>query len=215
MAKIDIEQLICHILQCNGADTIKEDGSVGIETADLLNALHAQGLYYRNGKLKEAECPFKNGDVLVDKNHGESVCIFRKILVDDDGDCFSAYCGTQVGSGRFCTSDDEEVWADIDEMELASDEQRKYLFGKMKENGYGFDFRQNKLLHVPKAIMQKDESVAIEIGGERHILTDIKGTDVCESCFVCSLTNICDRFKNALCDTISGHDGNHIFQKEE
>ena len=63
--------------------------------------------------------------------------------------------------------------------------------------------------------MQKDESVAIEIGGERHILTDIKGSDICESCFVCSLTNVCDRFKNALCDTISGHDGNHIFQKED
>ena len=148
MEKIDLERLICHILQCNDTG----DGeSANVETADLLNALHSQGLYWRDGKLKEVKCPFKDGDVLADKNHPESVCIFRKATYDDGNDFMAAYCGTGVGTGRFCTSDDEdEVWGNLDEMVLATDSQREMLFAEMKENGYGFDFRLNKLLRVPK-----------------------------------------------------------------
>ena len=55
MAKIDLERLIADILQMNGADRIKTDGSKELETADLMNALHSQGLDYKQGEIVDME----------------------------------------------------------------------------------------------------------------------------------------------------------------
>ena len=57
--------------------------------------------------------------------------------------------------------------------------------------------------------------VEIIIDGERHCFIDIKDSDINESCAVCSLDKVCDRFKEALCNAIAGRDGGHLFQKEE
>ena len=149
-AEINIEKLICHILQCCGADDIKKDGSVCIETADILNALHAQGLEYKDGKIQEFDvpCQFKKGDILADRNHDESVCIFRRALKDDDGLYVSAYCGTFVGNGQFTTSDEEEVWGDVEEMVPATAVQRDMLFYEMKKSGYVWDSEKLKLVKL-------------------------------------------------------------------
>ena len=55
MAKIDLERLIADILQMSGADRIKADGGRELETADLMNALHSQGLDFKQGEIVDME----------------------------------------------------------------------------------------------------------------------------------------------------------------
>ena len=54
------------------------------------------------------------------------------------------------------------------------------------------------------------DGVVVEIGGERHILEPVEGTGRNGSCTQCSLDEVCNRFKNALCNALAGYDDDHI-----
>jgi len=59
------------------------------------------------------------------------------------------------------------------------------------------------------------DGVVVEIDGERHVLEAVKGTGRNGSCTQCSLDEVCDRFKNALCNGLAGYDDDHIFVRQE
>ena len=59
------------------------------------------------------------------------------------------------------------------------------------------------------------DGVVVEIDGERHVLEAVKGTGRNGSCSQCSLDEVCDRFKNALCNGLAGYDDDHIFVRQE
>ena len=59
-----------------------------------------------------------------------------------------ALCGTFVGNGQFTTSDEEEVWGDVEEMVPATAVQRDMLFYEMKKSGYVWDSEKLKLVKL-------------------------------------------------------------------
>jgi len=74
---------------------------------------------------------------------------------------------------------------------------------------------------VPTPVMRRmappksRSGIAIEIGNERHELEPVEGTGRNGSCAQCSLDEVCNRFKNALCNGLAGYDDDHIFVKQE
>ena len=150
MTKIDLERLVVSLMNHPSEDDSQHKRELKkFLRSQLHEALREQGLRIKDGEIISIECPFKTGDVLADPLHPESICIFRRPLYDDCGQHAAVFCGTQVG-GSFCTADEDEIWCDIIELKPATPEQREELFDKMKENGYGFDFRLMKMLNVPK-----------------------------------------------------------------
>ena len=150
MATIDLERLVVSLMNHPSEDDSHHKRELKkFLRSQLHEALREQGLRIKDGKIISIECPFKTGDVLADPMHPESICIFRRPLYDDCGQHAAVFCGTQVG-GSFCTADEDEIWCDVIELKPATPEQREELFDKMKENGYGFDFRLMKMLNVPK-----------------------------------------------------------------
>ena len=150
MATIDLERLVVSLMNHPSEDDSQHKRELKkFLRSQLHEALREQGLRIKDGEIISIECPFKTGDVLADPLHTESICIFRRPLYDDCGQHAAVFCGTQVG-GSFCTADEDEIWCDISELKPATPEQREELFEKMKENGYGFDFRLMKMLNVPK-----------------------------------------------------------------
>lgn len=93
----------------------------------------------------------------------------------------------------------------IDPFFPATEEQKELLFNKIRENGFEYDSKKNRYIkkRVPK-------EYAIIIDGVRHNLVKPK----IEDCKKCSLDKFCDKFKEALCDSLVGSHTGMIFEKE-
>jgi hypothetical protein len=72
--------------------------------------------------------PFKDGDILVGKNH--QPFIFEKL---NDGDGCYSYCGISCGSEFRLASTD---WTFANSLRFATEEEKKKLFDAIKDNGY-------------------------------------------------------------------------------
>ena len=85
----------------------------------------------------------------------------------------------------------------VDQFFLATEEQKKLLFDKIKEHN-------DKLL----SSKSKKRENAIIINGTRYDLI----TPEVESCDQCDLDKFCDKFKEALCDMLEGKHCGKVFK---
>lgn len=108
----------------------------------------------------------KEGDVLAD---GNLPFLFKKI---DANKHSYAYCGISVDDGFKIESDGEHSeWTWMQDIKLATKEQRDLLFAKMKEAGYEWDADKKKLKKIEQKSAEwseKDETYS------DHVITAIK-----------------------------------------
>lgn len=67
----------------------------------------------------------------------------------------------------------------------------------------------------PSRDMKFPDGVVVGIGRVLHVLEPVEDTGRNGSCEQCSLDEVCDRFKNALCNGLAGYDDGHIFVRQE
>jgi hypothetical protein len=89
----------------------------------------------------------------------------------------------------------------------ATKEQKELLFNKIRENGFEYDSKKNR--YIKKKRVPKEYAIIID--GVRHNLINPK----IEDCKKCSLDKFCDKFKEALCDSLVGSHTGMIFEKAE
>lgn len=127
--------------------------------------------------------------------------------VDNTGRTLCSDIGYRVEDDEIIAGGLGAIWWEsvIDPFYPATKEQKELLFEKIRENGFEYDSKKKKYIkkRVPKEF-------AIILNGVRHNL--IK-PDV-EDCKNCSLDKFCDKFKEALCDSLIGGHTGMIFEKE-
>lgn len=127
--------------------------------------------------------------------------------VDDTGRTLCSDIGYRIADDEIIAGGIGAIWwkGVIDPFYPATDEQEKLLFEKIREKGFEYDSKKKKYIkkRVPKEF-------AIILNGVRHNL--IK-PDV-EDCKRCSLDKFCDKFKEALCNSLIGGYTGMIFEKE-
>ncbi len=144
----------------------------------------------------------KPGDIL---STYTQIFIFQKLDVDVYSYCY-CWVGVEPYDGKqFVVHNNKYCSINVD-LKIATQEEKDLLFHKMGEAGYEWD--EKNLVLKKKEI----NNLKIEIDGTRHRLVRNPET---ESCSLCSLDKVCDRFKDAICTVFAGKDGSFIFQKEE
>ena len=127
--------------------------------------------------------------------------------VEDTGRTLCSDIGYRVEDDEIIAGGLGAIWwkGVIDPFYPATKEQRDLLFEKIRENGFEYDSKKKRYI---KKKMPKEYAIIID--GVRHNL--IK-PDV-ENCRSCSLDKFCDKFKEALCDSLIGGHTGMIFEKE-
>lgn len=93
----------------------------------------------------------KAGDVLISEDDCPFIYAGNHIYIK----YLTAYCGI-TNNGEFKISDKTELWTN-DNVKPATKEQRDFLFSKMKETGYEFDFKKKELKKFHVIDEGKDE----------------------------------------------------------
>ena len=128
--------------------------------------------------------------------------------VEDTGRTLCCNIGYRVENDEIVAGGLGAIWwkGVIDPFYPATKEQKELLFNKIRENGFEYDSKKNRYIkkRVPK-------EYAIIIDGVRHNLIKPK----IEDCKKCSLDKFCDKFKEALCDSLVGRHTDMIFEKVE
>lgn len=161
---------------------------------------------YREWTIKDAQ----PGDVLyTPKGCGvEGIFLIEGWKqVDDTGRTLCSNIGYRIEDDEIIVGGLGAVWWEgvIDPFYPATKEQKELLFEKIRENGFEYDSKKKKYIkkRVPK-------EYAIIINGVRHNLIKPQ----IEDCKKCSLDKFCDKFKEALCDSLVGSHTGMIFEKE-
>lgn len=176
--------------------------------------IHSDELrHFRPWTIKDA----KDGDILYTKGgigyeKKDIIFIFKCIGERDylDEPCIEHYCHL-CEDGFYVASQGQDFMGvlsyNIKQGTCpATKEQRELLLYKMKEAGYGFDFRLNKLFQVPKS---KD---VVEYEGKTYLATDWDGRGwQCASCEIRELC-ICDA---AWCTGCERADKRDVVFKEQ
>lgn len=127
--------------------------------------------------------------------------------VEDTGRTLCSDIGYRVEEDEIIAGGLGAIWWEgvIDQFYPATKEQRDLLFEKIREKGFEYDSKKKRYIRkkVPK-------EYAIIIDGVRHNLIKPE----IEDCKKCSLDKFCDRFKEALCDSLVGRHTGMIFEKE-
>ena len=127
--------------------------------------------------------------------------------VEDIGRTLCSDIGYRVEDDEIIAGGLGAIWWEgvIDPFYPATKEQRDLLFEKIREKGFEYDSKKKRYIRkkVPK-------EYAIIIDGVRHNLIKPE----IEDCKKCSLDKFCDRFKEALCDSLVGRHTGMIFEKE-
>lgn len=127
--------------------------------------------------------------------------------VEDTGRTLCSDIGYRVEEDEIIAGGLGAIWWEgvIDPFYPATKEQRDLLFEKIRENGFEYDSKKKRYI---KKKMPKEYAIIID--GVRHNLIKPQ----IEDCKKCSLDKFCDRFKEALCDSLVGRHTGMIFEKE-
>lgn len=144
--------------------------------------------YFKPWSIQDA----KPGDILAGKDVLDStICIFRKIMKDDDEtDVVDVYCGIDT-DGKFVVDKEDELWCNADELEPATKEEKDNFFVVMKHAGYFWDaFNKeiklfNKFNIGDEIINVKQPNIPykiVDIAKGEYILTGGSGTHLPIEC---------------------------------
>lgn len=153
----------------------------------------------------------KTGDVLyTPKGYGvEGIFLIEGWKqVYDTGRTLCSNVGYRIEDDEIIVGGLGAIWWEgvIDPFYPATKEQRELLFEKIREKGYEYDSKKNRCIRK-----KTPKEYAIIINGVRHNLIN----PIIEDCKRCSLDKFCDKFKEALCDSLVGRHAGMIFEKED
>ena len=167
--------IICKVISVNSSSYYVEN----VETSGKIELFNAEQNFHL-WTIQDA----KDGDVL---NANGAPFIYKK----HDKDCVYFYCGVNL-AGEFVEANEFDTWSKNNKVYPATKEQHDFLFKKMKEAEYTFNFEKKELKKIVVPIFNIGDTIIKKHNSDINKFGSFKITDISGGKYWYNKIIICD-----------------------